>query len=250
MPYRVACCLIVTLVGLSAGAEPTTKPAHPVNVVVVTGGHGYDVKAFPKLFEGHPDLTVTHYPMKGYTEIFDEEHVKDWHYDVVVFYSMTQVFPEDRRQRFLSLLDKGVGVVSLHHNVWAYNDWPEFSKIIGGRQFSKPAEFDGKSWPQSTYKHGVAIPVHVEEPSHPITAGLKDWTIEDETYHGLWLDPDAKVLLTTTEPTSDRALAWCKAYAHAKTVCIQLGHGPAIYSDPNYRQFVYQAIRWAAPEAK
>ena len=73
-------------------------------------------------------------------------------------------------------------------------------------------------------------------------------TIEDETYHGLWLDPEAHVLLTTTEPTSDRALAWWKTYAKARTCCIQLGHGPAIYSDPNYRQFVYQAIRWAAPE--
>ena len=73
-----------------AGAtEPATKPGRPLNVVVVTGGHGFDVKAFPKLFDGHPDLNVTHFAMKGYTEIFDEEHVKNWKYDVIVFYSMT-----------------------------------------------------------------------------------------------------------------------------------------------------------------
>jgi type 1 glutamine amidotransferase len=243
--------LIALLITLSASAaEPATKPSRVINAVVVTGGHAYDVKAFPHLFEGFDDVRVTHYPMKGYTEIFDEEHLKDWKYDVVVFYSMTQVFPEDRRQRFLQLLDKGVGVVSLHHNVWAYNDWPEFSKIIGGRQFSKAAEFDGKNWPQSTYRHGVAIPVHVEDASHPITAGISDWTIEDETYHGLWLDPDVKLLLTTTETTSDRPLAWCKTYGHARTVCIQLGHGPGIFSDLNYKQFVHQSILWTAPEKK
>ncbi len=189
---------ICTLMATDVVAAPTTKPARPLNVVVVTGGHGFDIRAFPKLFEGYDDIHVTHYAMKGYTEIFDDAHMKDWPYDAVVFYSMTQVFPEDRKANFLKLLNKGVGVVSLHHNIWAYPDWPEFARIIGGRQFAKDMEFEGKSWKQSTYKHGIAIKVRVEEPNHPLTAGLTDWTIEDETYHGLWIDPDAKILRNTS----------------------------------------------------
>ena len=226
-----------------AAAAPATQPTtRPLNVVVVTGGHGFDVKAFPKLFEGYPDLKVTHVALKGYTEIFDD--IKDWPYDVIVFYNMTQIFPEDRQKNFLTLLDHGVGVVSLHHNIWAYQEWPEFAHIIGGKQFAKESQFEGKTWPQSTYQHGVDIPCHVEDPAHPVTAGLSDFTVQDETYHGLWLDPEVRVLLTTTAPTADRALAWCRNYRAARTVCIQLGHGPEIFTEGNYRRFVYQAIRW------
>ena len=83
---------------------------------------------------------------------------------------------------------------------------------------------------------------------HPITAGLADFALRDESYHGLWIDPEATVLLTTDCATSDKPLAWCKTYAKAKTVCIQLGHGPAIFTDANYRRLVAQAIRWTAPE--
>src|SRR4051794_37207506 len=159
-------------------AESASKPARRLNVVVITGGHAYDTAAFPKLFEGYDDIVPTYVALKGYTEIFED--IKDWKYDVIVFYNMTQVFPGNRRANFLSLLDRGVGVVSLHHNIWAYQNWPEFAKIIGGKQFAKDSEFDGKARRQSTYQHDVDFKVHVEQKDHPITAGLTDFAIHDE----------------------------------------------------------------------
>jgi type 1 glutamine amidotransferase len=250
--YRIAGILIALTVACALrparAAEPATKPARALNVVVITGGHAFDAKAFPKLFDGYDDIHPTFVALKAYTEIFEDIH--DWKYDVIVFYNMTQIIPENRRAHFLALLERGVGVVSLHHNIWAYQDWPEFAKIIGGKQFAKPSEFDGKTWPQSTYRHDTDFKVHVEQANHPITAGIADFAIRDESYHGLWLDPAATVLLTTDAPTSDRPLAWCKTYAQSRTCCIQLGHGPGIFTDANYRRVVSQAIRWSAGEAR
>src|SRR5258706_2316253 len=198
--------LMHTMSPIVRAGEPATKPSRRLNVVVITGGHAYDAGAFPKLFEGYDDIVPTYVALKGYSEIFED--IKGWKYDVIVFYNMTQVFPENRRANFLSLLDRGVGVVSLHHNIWGYQDWPEFAKIIGGKQFAKDSQFEGKQYPQSTYQHDVDFKVHVEQKDHSITAGLADFTLRDESYHGLWLDPDVKVLLTTNAPTSDRPLAW------------------------------------------
>ena len=48
----------------SEAAGPADPPAKPIRAVVVTGGHGFDEKAFPKLFEGHPDIVCEFKPQK------------------------------------------------------------------------------------------------------------------------------------------------------------------------------------------
>ena len=47
----------------------------------------------------------------------------------------------------------------------------------------------GTEKPASTYKHDVDFKVHVEDPNHPVTHGIKDFAIHDETYgkiDGAW----------------------------------------------------------------
>ena len=221
--------------------------AKTINIVVVTGGHGFDEKEFPKLFAGYPDIKVDFKALKNEAEIFDD--VSDWKYDVIVFYHMTQQMSEKRAANFLALLDKGVGVVALHHCIGAFQDWPEWRNIIGGKFFTKEGTVDGKKWAVSPWKDDVKMNVHIEA-EHPITAGLKDFTVTDEAYKNQWHDPEAKLLLSTVEPLQDQQLAWAKTFHKANVCYIQLGHGPGIFTDPNYRQLVSQAIRWAATPAK
>jgi type 1 glutamine amidotransferase len=78
---------------------------------------------------------------------------------------------------------------------------------------------------------------------------MKDFVIHDETYKGQWFDPSAKVLLTTSEGTSDKVVAIAKTYRKSRVVTIQLGHGPN-YDDANYRKVVSEAIRWTAAGQK
>jgi type 1 glutamine amidotransferase len=214
-----------------------------INAVVLTGGHDFDEKSFPSLFAGYDDIRVERKHQKDDSELFED--ISDWKYNVVLFYNMGQKISPKRQENFLSLLDRGVGVVALHHCIAAYGNWPEWSWTIGGRYFSQNEQFVGNSYSQSLYKHDVSVPVHVEDPNHPITRGLKDYTVMDETYKGQWVDPQAHILLTTQEATSDTALAWCKTSRRSRVCYIQLGHGPK-FDEPNYRQLVSQAIRWTA----
>ncbi len=48
--------------------------------------------------------------------------------------------------------------------------------------------------------------VQIADADHPITRGLKDFQIHDETYKNYDTDPAARVLLTTEHPKSDREL--------------------------------------------
>jgi ribosomal subunit interface protein len=41
------------------------------------------------------------------------------------------------------------------------------------------------------------IDIKVEVADHPITMGVKDFTLHDETYKGMWFSPDITVLMKT-----------------------------------------------------
>jgi len=224
----------------AAGAEEKRT----LNVVVVTGGHGYDEKAFPKLFAGHDDVKITMARQKEDSELFED--ISDWKYDVIVFYHMTQKISPKRQANFQRLLENGVGVVALHHSIGAFQNWPEYAKIVGGKYLLSEMEIDGVKYAPSTYKEGLEFKVQISAPDHPIMRGVKDFAIEDETYKGQWIDPKATVLMTTDAPTSDKALGWAKTYAKSRVCLLVIGHGPAIFTNENYQRMVYQAIRWSA----
>ena len=78
------------------------------------------------------------------------------------------------------------------------------------------------------------------------TAGLKDFTIHDETYKGYDVPPGVQVLLTTDEPTSSRELAWAKTYEKARVVFLQLGHDHFAYEDADFQKLLANANRWTA----
>jgi len=236
---------IVAALLLAHFAPAADPPAKKLNVVIVTGGHGFDTKAFPNLFAGYDDINFEYKDQKDDSELFED--ISNWKYDVMVFYNMGQKISEKRQANFIKLMDQGVGVVALHHCIGAYQDWPEWPKIIGGKFFTKEGTIYGKNWPVSLWKDDVEMTVHVEA-DHPITAGVKDFAVTDESYKNQWHNPDAKLLLSTDEATQDKQLAWAKTYRKSNVCFIQLGHGPGIYSDANYRKLVSQAIRWAAPK--
>lgn len=240
MKHLLAAALAVVMFASISAAQ--TPPARPLNVVVLTGGHSFDQKVFPKLFEGHDNLTFEFVDLKDHSEVFED--ISGFKYDVIVLYNMTQKISEKRRANFLALLDRGVGLVPLHHSICAYQEWPEYNRIIGARYFQKPETLDGRDYPKSTYKHDLDMPIKVVDTSHPITRGVKDFVLHDEAYKGQWIDPKAHLLLTTSHPDSDAPIAWCKTYRNARVCTIQLGHGPQAFTDPNYRLLLSQTIRW------
>lgn len=250
---RVLAVWILAYIGLgpAAGAPEatgsgTSMQATPrkVRAVVVTGGHSYDEEAFPKLFQGYDDIQCDLAPQKDESEILED--VGGWAYDVIVFYNMTQKISETRRRNMQRLLDRGVGVVALHHSLGAFQEWPEFEHIVGGRYYLSDTEIDGVKRAASGFKDDVRFRIHVAGGNHPVTRGVRDFEITDETYCRYTVDPEATVLLVTDDPSSEKTLAWAHVYRNARVVTIQPGHGPGTFANEQYRALVANAIRWTA----
>ena len=223
----------------------TRQTALPVKALVLTGGHSFDEQAFPPLFEGHDGIEFSIVPQPKGGDAFED--ISQWDSDVIVLYNFNQRISKQARKNLVALLDRGVGLVILHHAIMAYPDWPEYWDIVGTKYLREDTEIDGVTYTKATYKHDVDFTLHIEDPAHPVTGGLVDFTVHDETYANFHNAPDNHNLLTTEHPDSGPVVAWTRNYGKARVCFIELGHGPQSFSDPNYRRLVAQAVRWAAP---
>lgn len=237
-----------TAIAVAASAALGAEEPRKIKVLIVTGGHGFDQKAFLGMFEGQDDLAPTHAPQKDHCEFLED--ISNWPYDAIVQYHLAQNISEKRKANFFALMERGVGVVTLHHGLSAFQSWAEYRTIIGGRSYLRPTEEGGIKYPQTTDKPGVTYTVHIEDPNHPITRDLKDFVIEkDEPYIRYVVNPASHVILTTDCPDSDRAIGWVHTCRKARTVYFQPGHTGATFQNPTYRTLILRAIRWAAGRA-
>lgn len=226
------------MVALGLACAAQTRGA-TIRALVVTGGHAYPT-GFYTLFQGYPDLAWDHASHRAPADGYVRDMAK--RYDVLVLYDMEKDAPDAQRRNLMDFVRAGGGVVALHHAIASVPGWREFHDLIGGKYLDQ-SEGDR---PASTYQHDVRMRVRVADPGHPITQGITDFELEDEVYGGLWVSPDARVLLTTDHPASTKAIAWVMPNAHARVVTIQPGHGEPAFADASYRKLVIQAIRWAA----
>ena len=249
MKKKLTIILLIMILLLCAACSEVATFLSPgedlVKVAVVTGGHGFDEKAFFSMFDSFDGIEYTHLPQKDHSEIFENASNLD-SYDVIVLYNMSQKISEKRKKNFIDILSKGKGLVVLHHAVGAFDDWREYEKIIGGRYFHKESARAGKTYKKSTYKHDVDMKVNIAQKQHPVTHRIDDFKIHDETYKGCYFKDDNNVLLTTDEPTSDKTIGWTRQYGRSKVCYIQLGHGLEAYNNENYRALVANAIKWTA----
>ena len=218
--------------------------AADLRLLIVTGGHDFEREAFFAMFDSFQGMTHREVQHPAANDQYASEAAAE--YDVLVLYDLNQTITEEQKAALLAMLERGKGLVVLHHALADYQDWDEWREVIGGRYFLAPIEREGKQIPASTYRHGVDIPVHVADPDHPVTKGLSDFTIHDEVYGGYEVLASVHPLLTTNHPESSPTLAWTNTYGNSRVVTIQLGHDRVAWENPNYRTLVYQAIRWGA----
>jgi hypothetical protein len=229
----------------AATASVTLPPKldHPeaqspyLRILVVTGGHDYPT-SFYTLFEGVEDFRWSHAATNH--EAFSSDLRSK--YDVLVLYDLSSQISESERTNLKDFLENGKGVVVLHHAIADYTSWDWWSReVVGGKYLLNP---EG-GLPASTFKHDEELFVQ-KVVNHPITARVGALHLWDETYKGMWISPDVKVLLKTDNSTSDGPVAWISPYPKSRVVYIQLGHGEDAHRHPGYRDLVADAIRWVA----
>jgi type 1 glutamine amidotransferase len=238
-------CLLVSSISLRAlAADAASSDAARIRVLVVTGGHDFEKAPFFKLFSDNEAISFKAVEHPNFHALLKPDAAKA--YDVLVLYDMYQPITEEAKADFVRLLKDGKGLVVLHHAIASYQNWPEYNRIIGARYYLEKTTVNGVEKARSIYQHDVQIKVKVANKDHPVTKGLNDFVIHDETYKLFDVADECQALLTTEEPLSNPVIAWAKTYEMARVVYMQSGHDHFAYENPNYRKLVAQAIAWTA----
>jgi type 1 glutamine amidotransferase len=214
-----------------------------VHVLLVTGGHEYDTEGFEQLLNVLP---VT-YEQVAHPNVYAKLKAGAIEaYDVVVLYDMPADIPEEAQADFVAMLDKGKGIVVLHHAFCSYDSWPEYTNITGGRYHHYEWSKDGVTYPHSRFTHDVTFQVEVVDKNHPVTKGVSDFQITDETYSGTEILSTIHPLLSTGESTSAPLVAWTNTCRRSRIVTLTLGHDRHAWENPSFQKILSQAILWVA----
>ncbi len=215
----------------------------PVRILVITGGHDYDKVTFNGMLAVLGEeftFEIEEFP-EAFNLFLPENRDK---YDVIVFYHMWQTITSEQKKAFSGCIMDGKPLVVLHHSICAFDGWDEYIRIIGGKYFHVQTVVDGSEYSASTYEHNRHIALAVADTLHPVTKGLRDFELIDETYKGFYVSPDVTPLLKTNDPTSTPVIGWTHRYGKAQVVTIQSGHDAPTFQDENYRRLLRQAILW------
>jgi type 1 glutamine amidotransferase len=140
-------------------------------------------------------------------------------------------------------LERGIGVLAVHNAVATLRDYPDWRATIGGEWV------EGRSFHPEISQATVRIVAR-----HPITAGpaLDDadsFTLFDEQYIALDLDPEVAVLAVHEHEGRTHPLLWTREYRATRAVVSALGHDERSFSSPEHLAVLRGAARWAARRA-
>lgn len=181
--------------------------------------------------------------------VFNDKALR--HFSVVVLNSASGDFlTPDQKAAFARFVARGGGVVALHaagddsHKDAWYAD-----TIIGTTFIGHPNGED----------HIQSAKVVIEQPTHPVMAGVtQPWMARDEWY-SFSGNPAAKgmtVLARVDEGSyrtgeklamgTEHPVMWVNPRARGHVFYSAMGHDPEAYDDPNMRRVLTNAVRWAA----
>lgn len=208
-------------------------------ILIVTGGKSVDSGTFYSLFEKFDYDTIT---KPAAFDLFDQDIMNE--YGVVVLYDSYQPIDEKQKKSFLNIFESGIGVLFLHHSIVSHQEWDEYEKIVGGRYFHKAYEDGGKKYGASTYKHDQDFTVKIIDKNHPVTKGMSDFEIHDETYLNYRVQKDVTPLLKTDYRESGEVLGWTHTYRKSKVVYIMPGHDKHAYGNKSFKTLVLNSIAY------
>lgn len=177
----------------------------------------------------HPDGGDAY---RGDYALLSEPHLPD--YDLVVLFTTGKERHGADVTAIKQWVEDGHALVGIHCATDSFTDSADYVALMGGRFRTHPAQLD--------------ITTEIVDKNHPITQGLKTFTVHDELYLFADYDPERVHLLAQTHSFDDNGpvpIAWTREQGAGRIFYISLGHNPTTLHDSHWRQFFSNGVEWA-----
>ena len=248
------------------------------SLLVLSGGHPYEVGPFEELLAGLGRWEITHLIHPDGGEADAAKAIGEA--DALLFYDMagytfgagkvtTRAPSPAFRSAVAARFASGKGAVAMHHAIAGWAQWPEWHAWLGGAFHYQ----HGEHGPDSGYRHEVSYDARVVA-DHPVTRGLPtSFPVTDELYL-CPIDEAAIAPLVRAEayaftadnfysaaqavagamfsnegwdhPPGSNCIVWESRNCPAPLVYLQCGDGPATYANRHVRQLIAQALDYTS----
>jgi type 1 glutamine amidotransferase len=255
---RLVCAAAMVIVVASGSlplraAEPPGDADSPIRVLILTGRNNHNWKettpALRSVLVDSGKFSVdTTVPPAGLTK----ENLQN--YDVILsdWNSWGRGSKENEaewtgsvREAYLDFVRQGKGHVTVHAGGSSfYEGWPEYRQValvfwnLGATGHGRQHEF----------------PVRIDQPQHPATAGVGDFTIRDELWNKPGVVSGATVLASAysdkqNEPRGtdqwEPSVVIAK-YGQGRCFATLLGHDAKVMENEGFQQLLIRGVQWAA----
>ena len=151
-------------------------------------------------------------------------------------------WPEETRQAYLDFVRRGKGHVVVHAGGSSFPAWKDYGRLVLA------------AWKDGQTSHGPRheFPVRIDDPDHPITAGLEPFKASDELWIKPGLNGSLSILASSfSAPDKGGTGTWEPAvlagrFGEGRTVALLLGHDAAGLANSGFQTLLRRGVEWAA----
>ena len=220
----------------------------PIRVLLLSGQSNHDwASTTPKLEAilergGRFEVDITEEPGLLTSEALAP-------YDVIVSNwnaygpdAMSSGWPETARSAYLDFVRQGKGHVVVHAGSASFPEWDDYVRLTLA------------TWKAGRSSHGPIheFPVRIDDPDHPVTAGLAPFTIKDELWNKPGTAEGVQVLASSFSAAEKEGTGeWEPAvlagrFGKGRSLTILLGHDAAAMDSPGFQALLRRGLEWAA----
>ena len=136
----------------------------------------------------------------------------------------------ETQSAFRQFVRNGGGLVALHGGV-CYQELPDMRGVTGGAFLRHPDQCPVTVVPQT---------------GHPLTHGVRTFTVLDEHYC-IELDmPDTEVFLRSSSAHGIQPAGWLRREGTGRVLALTPGHHAGVWGQPDFQTLLRNGLAWAA----
>ena len=164
--------------------------------------------------------------------------------DLIIQYWTMGTITEEQSKGLIEAVKSGTGLVGCHGGIGdSFRNDTDYQYMVGGQWVTHPG---GK----------IDYTVKISKTGDPVTKGLQDFEIKNTEQYYMHVDPNVRVLATTTFNADHDAwiagnnmpVVWKKYHDKGPVFYISIGHNPEDFDHPAVWTMLTRGIDWAINE--